>query len=141
MGLPLVLANLEAAVVDACGVENEWPAQIAAGIGAGLEYAIAHPEVADSLIIGAREGVHGLRPGRSMVGRLAGFLRSKAPHGDRLPGATDEMIVAGMVNVVGDHLRAGRSDRLEELRPDLVLLALLPYLGFAEAQKWANQVA
>lgn len=136
MGLPLVLSNFEEAVVDACAGEDEWPAQIAAGIGAGVEYAIAHPEVADSFVVDA----HGLRR-QGIVGRLAGLLRSNAPPDDRLPGATDEMIVAGMIGVVGDHLRAGRSDRLEELRPDLVLLTLLPYLGFAEAQKWANQVA
>jgi len=38
-------------------------------------------------------------------------------------------------------VRIGRLDRLEELRPELVLLTLLPCLGFSEAQKWANQVA
>jgi hypothetical protein len=46
-----------------------------------------------------------------------------------------------MVGLVGDHLRIGRQDRLEELRPELVLLTLLPYLGFDEARKRANQVA
>ena len=35
-----------------------------------------------------------------------------------------------MVGLVGDHLRIRRLDRLEELRPELVLLTLLPYLGF-----------
>jgi hypothetical protein len=46
-----------------------------------------------------------------------------------------------VVGLVGDHLRIGRVDRLLELRPDLVLLALLPYLGFSEAQRWANDLA
>jgi hypothetical protein len=58
-----------------------------------------------------------------------------------LPGSTDEALVAGVVGLVGDHLRIGRVDRLLELRPDLVLLTLLPYLGFSEAQRWANNVA
>lgn len=141
MGFPLALANLETAVLDACASEDEWPAQIAAGIYAGVDYAIAHPEVAETLALDAPKGSDSLRRYESVIGRLAGFLRVKAPRQDRLPGATDETLVAGMVGLVGDHLRIGRLDRLEELRPELVLLTLLPYLGFSEAQKWANQVA
>jgi len=141
MALPLALANLESAILDSCGGEEEWPASIAAGICAGIDYAIAHPEVAETLAIDAPAGSDTLSRYESVIGRLAGFLRAKAPRETRLPGATDEALVAGMVGLVGDHLRIGRQDRLEELRPELVLLTLLPYLGFAEAQKWANQVA
>lgn len=141
MGFPLALANLETAVLEACASEEEWPAQIAAGICAGVDYAIAHPEVAESLALDAPRGFDTVRRYETVIGRLAGFLRVKAPTDSRLPGATDEALVAGMVGLVGDHLRIGRQDRLEELRPELVLLTLLPYLGFAEAQKWANQVA
>lgn len=139
MGLPLALANLESAVLEACAGETDWPAQVAAAIYAGVDYAIAHPEVAETLAFSQGTGAAPLDRYESIVGRLAGFLRVKAPVG-RLPGATDEALVAGMVGLVGDHLRIGRVDRLAELRPDLVLLTLLPYLGFAEAQDWANRV-
>jgi hypothetical protein len=141
MGLPLELANLETAVLEACAGEEEWPAQVAAGICAGIDYAIAHPEVADALAYDAPAGADSIRRYESVIGRLTGFLRVKAPTDSRLPGSTDEALVAGVVGLVGDHLRIGRQDRLEELRPELVLLTLLPYLGFAEAQKWANQLA
>jgi hypothetical protein len=141
MGLPLALANLETAVLDACASEREWPAQVAAGICAGVDYAIAHPEVAEVLAFEASRGVDSLKRYEGLIGRLTGFLRVRAPQVDRLPGSTDEALVAGMVGLVGDHLRIGRTDRLEELRPELVLLTLLPYLGFAEAQRWANEVA
>jgi hypothetical protein len=139
MALPVGFANLESAVLDACAGEAEWPAQVAAGIYAGIDYAIAHPEVAETLSSGPGTGGDTLGRYETVVGRLAGFLRIKAPV-ERLPGATDEALVAGMVGLVGDHLRIGRVDRLAELRPDLVLLTLLPYLGFAEAQDWANRV-
>jgi hypothetical protein len=141
MPFPLALANLETAVLDACASEEEWPAQIAAGICAGIDFAIAHPEIADAVAYDGVAGADSLRRYESIIGRFAGFLRVKAPTGNRLPGSTDEALVAGMVGLVGDHLRIGRQDRLAELRPELVLLALLPYLGFAEAQRWANQVA
>jgi len=138
MGFPLALAQLEAEVLDACATEGVWPAQIAAAVYAGVDYAIAHPEVVDTLASNATPGADTLRRYESVIGRLTGFLRTKAPAARRLPGSTDEALVAGVVGLVGDHLRLGRLDRLEELRPDLVLLTLLPYLGFAEAQKWAN---
>ena len=70
-----------------------------------------------------------------------GIHPGRAPRDTRLPASTDEALVAGIVGLVGDHLRVGRLDRLAELRPELVLLTLLPYLGFTEAQRWANQVA
>jgi hypothetical protein len=141
MAFALALANLEGAILDGCAAEEEWPAAIAAGICAGVDYAIAHPEVAESLAVDAPRGSDTLGRYETVIARLAGFLRVKAPTDGRLPGATDEALVAGMVGLVGDHLRIGRQDRLEELRPELVLLTLLPYLGFAEAQKWANGVA
>ena len=138
MGFPLALVKLEAAVLDACAGEGEWPAQIAAAVYAGVDYAIANPEVVDTLASNAAPGTDTLRRYESVIGRLTGFLRTKAPASRRLPGSTDEALVAGMVGLVGDHLRLSRLDRLEELRPDLVLLVLLPYLDFAEARKWAN---
>jgi len=138
MEFPLALATLEGKVLTACAREEEWPAQVAAGINAGIDYAIAHPEVAETLAFDHAPASGSLRRYQSVVGRLTGFLRASAPADPRLPGATDEALVAGLVGLVGDHLRVGRTDRLEELRPELVLLTLLPYLGFAEAQRWAN---
>jgi len=135
----LALANLEAAMLDACGAEEEWPAQIAAGMNAAIDYAIAHPEVAETLAMDAPSGTDSLRRYEAVIGRFTGYIRVKAPIENRLPGSTDEALVAGIVGLVGDHLRIGRVDRLEELRPELVLLTLLPYLGFSEARRWANQ--
>lgn len=141
MGPPVALANLESAVLDACAREAEWPARVAAGIYAGIDFAIAHPEVADTLVDFGGSAVENARQYESVIARFAGFMRAKAPMEQRLPGSTDEALVAGVVGLVGDHLRIGRVDRLLELRPDLVLLTLLPYLGFSEARRWANDVA
>jgi hypothetical protein len=138
--LPVALAGLEEAVLNACAGAAEWPAQIAAGIYAGVDFAIANPALARELVVDAT-ATPGCRQGyERMVGRLAGFIQVKAPVGTRLPASTDEALVAGIVGLVGDHVRIGRVDRLAELRPELVLLTLLPYLGFEEAQWWANEV-
>lgn len=139
MAFPLALADLETAILEACAAEDEWPAQIAAGVYAGVDYAVAHPEVGETLAADAPPGSDSLRRYESVIGRLTGFLRARAPVDSRLPGATDEALMAGMVGLVGDHLRIGRIDRLEELRPELVLLVLLPYLGFSESKRWADR--
>lgn len=136
MGVLPAVAELEAVVLDACSAEAEWPARVAAGIYAGVDFAIAQPQVAAV----AAMGTDRIRDYEGMIGRFAGFLRVKAPVDQRAPGTPDETLVAGIVGMVGDHIRLGRIDRLTELRADLVLLTLLPYLGFSEAQKWANQV-
>jgi hypothetical protein len=138
---PLALAGLETAVANACEKEEEWPGQVSAGIYAGVDFAIANPSIARALTIAAAVEADCMRSYERMVGRLAGLLQIKAPIGTRLPASTDEALVAGIVGLVGDHIRVGRVDRLAELRPDLVLLTLLPYLGFSEAQRWANRAA
>jgi hypothetical protein len=138
---PLALAGLETAVLDACAIEAEWPAQVAAAIYAGVDFAIENPTVARALTIDAAAEADCMRRYERVIGRLAGFIQVKAPRDARLPGSTDEALMAGIVGLVGDHIRIGRLDRLAELRPELVLLTLLPYLGFSEAQGWANRVA
>jgi len=135
----LPLARLETAVLDACTAQREWPAQVAAGIYAGVDFAIANPAVVEALTLGESAGNDSLRRYERFIGRLAGFIQVNAPVDSRRPGSTDEALVAGVVGLVGDHIRIGRVDRLVELRPELVLLMLLPYLGFAEAQRWANE--
>jgi hypothetical protein len=131
------MTALETAILDACGDSGEWPAQIAAGVYAGVDFVVEHPDAAQALTDGATSGSDYKRRYDSLVGRLTGFLRVRAPHDRRLPVSTDEAMVAGVVGLVGDHVRIGRVERLRELRPELVLLTLLPYLGFSEAQRWA----
>ena len=135
-----LLGALEASVADACRTQEQWPAQVAAGIYAGVDYAIAHPTVVDALHVAPT--AERVSPGgyTGVVERLAELISRDAPAGSRLPGSTDEALVAGIVGLVGDHIRVGRFEALRELRPDLVLLATLPYLGFDEARRWANQL-
>lgn len=129
--------ELETEILRACSRESEWPARVAAGVYAGVDFAIARPALASELPI-ERADRGGVSAYDRLVGRLAGFIRAGAPHGAELPATTDEALVAGIVGLVGDHLRVDRAERLAELRPELVLLSLLPYLGFEEAQRWSN---
>lgn len=129
--------ELETALLDACQREQEWPAQIAAGINAGIDFVIARPEAAQTLIMRGGKGPEKQRYER-IVGRLAGFLRVNAPPRPQLPMLTDEALVGGLIGLIGDHIRVDRLDRLSQLRSELVLFTLLPYLGFEEAQRWTT---
>ncbi len=137
---PLALNRLETAVLDACAGADEWPAQVAAAIYAGVDFAIENPAAAGELTMEAAARAGDISQYERVIGRLAGFIRVNAPIESRLPVSTDEAVVAGIVGLVGDHVRAGRVKRLSQLRPELVLLALLPYLGFEDAQSWANRM-
>lgn len=136
-----MLEGLESAVLGACATRPEWPAGVAAGIYAGIDFAIAHPELVEGLDDESGPGAASSPAYDLLIARMTQFLREKAPAEDRLPGSTDEALVGGVVGLVGDHLRIGEVERLAELRPELVLLTLLPYLGFAEARRWANELA
>lgn len=137
--LPPLLNDLEVAILDACAPQEQWPAQISAGVYAGVDFVIANPDLAKAWVVDAAADSDFRSQYEWIVGRLASFMRRRAPVARRLPASTDEALVAGIVGLVGDHVRIGRFERLAELRPELVLLVLLPYLGFAEAQAWANR--
>jgi hypothetical protein len=136
-----LLDELEASVAAACKPREEWPAQVGAGIYAGVDFAIGHPAVVDALLVLEAANAASESGYTGTIERLARLISRDAPEGSRLPGTTDEALVAGIVGLVGDHVRVGRLEALEALRPDLVLIALLPYLGFAGAREWANRFA
>ncbi|MGV1048595.1 MAG: hypothetical protein ACOYD4_08765 [Solirubrobacterales bacterium] len=139
--LPGALGDLERVMLAACAAQDPWPAQIAAGVYAGIDFIIANHGLAQAWLaeVGANPA-YGSEY-EHVVDRLASFIRMRAPVGARLPASTDEALVAGIIGLVGDHVRIGRLDRLAELRPELVQLTLLPYLGFVESQRWANRSA
>lgn len=136
-----LLGDLEASVAAACQSQEEWPAQVGAGIYAGVEFAIGNPAVVDALLMVETVEKASSSGYIGTIERLAQLISRDAPERSRLPGTTDEALVAGVVGLVGDHVRVGRLEALEALRPDLVLIALLPYLGFDEARAWANRFA
>jgi len=135
------LSGLRRAVLHDCRRNPEWPAKVAAGICAALEFAATDLLLARLLTIDAVAD----RPGgddlyRRMVTEFAELLRAEAPTDKRLPVTTDEAVVDSIARLIGVHLRAGRQDELVKIGPDLAQLALLPYLGFDEARRWADSL-
>jgi hypothetical protein len=135
------LDRLEKVILDACASQDRWPAKITAGVCAGVDFIAANPRIARELEIDPATNVGFRKRFDRIVSRLAGFIRETAPTVTPLSPRTCEALIGGMIGLVSDHLRVGRMQRLADLRPELVLLALLPYVGFEEARSWANKAA
>jgi hypothetical protein len=134
-------ALLQGTMREACEPEREWPAKLAAGIRAGLGFVAANPDAARALVTERQSGRSSGSPYQDLLNRLGALLGEIAPRDPRLPDSTDQAVVGGIVAVIVGHLHRDRLDQLAALGPDLVYLALLPYLGFSEAKSWTQSVA
>ena len=123
----------------ACAGQKEWPAKVAAGIRGAVDFCVANPDTAQILVIETRTATR--HPDYlEMVGGFARFIDVEVP-AKLSVGPTDEALVGAIAAIVAYHLRSERLDRLEDAVPELVCLALLPYLGFDGAKGWADTAA
>jgi hypothetical protein len=129
--------QLQDAVRSACTRQSRWQARIVAGIKAALEFAAAEPAKAEALTVAAR------RPGSADPGRerevidfFAALFDAAAPAERRFRVSTDAAIVESIAAIVRGHLLGGTPEQLPDTAPDLVYLALMPYLGLAETRRW-----
>jgi hypothetical protein len=130
---------MERAVVESCDEQAEWPARIAAGINSAIDFMVANPAAARALAVQSRSSQEEGDAGYvEMIDRFAGLLGAGAPRAERLPASSDESIVSLIAAIVSCHVRAGTVEALSNRDPDLVFLALLPYVGFAEACRWST---
>jgi len=136
-----VFAEVEQVMMGACAEEQEWPAQIARGITAAIDFLAENPRAAKTLTVDSRSGAGEQSDYPAMIGRFAALLGDSAPSSQRLPASSDHSVVAVIAAIVSCHVRAGTIDSLSEGDPDLVFLALLPYAGFAEASRWSASVS
>ncbi|HEY7257273.1 MAG TPA: hypothetical protein VH476_11400 [Solirubrobacterales bacterium] len=132
--------QLKSRVRDACAGQDEWPARIAAGIRGAVDFCVSNPDAAQALVIDTRTAA-GAGDYLEMVDVLAGLIDAEADSDRRSAGPSEEALVGALAAIVAYHLRSDRLDRLEEAVPELVCLALLPYLGFEGAKGWADATA
>jgi hypothetical protein len=139
------LEQLQIAVGRACARADggAWASRCAAGIRAALSFAVANPEAARALIdsrADAAEDVDGENY-RELIDSFSSQLAECAPAEERRPQSTDDGLVGSIAGVVSGCLHSDSPERIEELAPYLVYLALLPYVGFEEAWRWSGFAA
>jgi hypothetical protein len=67
-------------------------------------------------------------------------LSAIAPTAARKPISTDESIVESIAVFIRGYLLGGTETELPATAPDLVYLALMPYLGLEETRRWAESI-
>jgi hypothetical protein len=132
-------ARLESVVLDAYRQSSEWPLKVAAGIYAAIEFTVDSERKSATAETKPLPWTVDPSDHQQTIERLAELLRAEAPRTQALPADTAVLSVARAL--IADSLRRGRLHRLTEIGPDLVQLVLLPYLGFAEAKRWATSTA
>jgi hypothetical protein len=132
--------ELQQVVRNACRQRTRWEAKIVAGIDAVLRFAATNPGKGIALTVSARRPAFGDRnPEQVVIAYFVARLAEVAPAERRLPVSTDEAVVQSIATIVRGHLLAGTAEQLPETAPDLVYLALLPYLGLEGTKRWVGQ--
>lgn len=129
-------------MLAAPGAGEPWPDRVRARLAALLDVLSRDNAVARCFLI------EPLAAGGDVAGRyreamqlLAGALRPEPPPSELDMEVRDQALVGGIATLIVRRLNSGGEARLPELLPDLVELALAPYLGRAEAKHQAAAAA
>jgi AcrR family transcriptional regulator len=121
---------------------EEWPQKVRAALGTMLKFLAGEPDLAKVCMIEpvAAGGEIAARHRASMQGFVEILKAGRPEHsGERpLPEATEATLVGGIVSLIVREINAGRTEKLEQLLPDLVELTLAPYLGGEAASRLAR---
>ncbi len=132
------VSGIETAVVGSCDAHEEWPARVVAGITAAVDFVSSEPVAARALAIDARSEEPDGAAYHQAIDRFAHLLGAGAPRPERLPASTDRSVVSVIASVISCHIRTGTTRVLSAGDPNLIFLALLPYMGFDEATRWSS---
>jgi AcrR family transcriptional regulator len=139
----VVVEGLLRGVSDAYNGQEAWRDGIRAGLAEFLRFLAAEPDFARMCIVEV------LAAGPAAVQRRDGAMRMftvffeagrrEAPPGMHLPEVLSESVVGAIYELVYARIRRDRTAELPDLLPDLVYIALAPYLGREEAARDARE--
>ncbi len=119
-----------------------WPEQVRARLAALLEVLSRDAAVARFLL------TEPLAAGGELAARyrdamqlLAETIRPQAGPSEVDVEVRDQVLMGGIATLIARRLNAGEAERLSDLLPDLVELALAPYIGRDEARRFAREAA
>lgn len=130
--------RLERAIGDACDARLPWPGRVATAIRAALAFADTDPVAA--AVVGVPAAFRRYAEPQSfteLVDRLAALLQEGAPP-TRHPDRTARNAVRRIARQVLLRLEMEPESPPSDLAPELIVFALTPYVGLAEAQRWAD---
>jgi AcrR family transcriptional regulator len=130
-------------VFRACNTASEWPFKVKSVIEAALHYAAAEPAQVGLLTLDALSAnVEMAQQVLASTEHLAALLsrgRAVSKEAAELPELTEKSVVGALTAIVSSRIASGEAERLHELAPQLVELALTPYVGAVEAKRVAGK--
>lgn len=132
--------EVEAAVAAEAG--SPWPQRVVAALRALFGAFLADPLIARASIVEAPTvgPIIIERYERAMTG-LSPLLRQgreESPQRDELPDTLEDTLAGGVLWSAYQRLIVGEADRIEALLPEAIEFVLRPYIGEAEAARWAK---
>jgi AcrR family transcriptional regulator len=142
----VVVDHLRELVLEAVEGIPEWPQRVIAGGRAVLGFLASEPDLARLCLVESRSAGPAVSARfNEAVGELAPLLaqgRAERGDGERpLPDSTEDSTIGSLVSLAHRKVAAGEAVELEDLLPDCVELALLPYLGPSEAARLVRSAA
>ena len=120
-----------------------WPQQVAAALRALFGIFLADPLIARATIVEApTAGPAVVERYEQMTRGLSPLLRRGrefSPQAKDLPASLEDTLGAGVLWSAYQRLIVGEVDRIEALLPEAIEFLLRPYIGEAEAARWARQ--
>jgi hypothetical protein len=133
------VGRLQVAVLEACREQEEWAAKVAAAIAAAVDFAATEPQSVKLLTVEALvQRPDGGRRYVRTIEHFAELLRAEAPVDERRPKSTEQALIGGVATTIADRMRHDTPSELQAAIPELVEFVLLPYVGSAEAKRWAG---
>jgi AcrR family transcriptional regulator len=122
--------------------ESQWPMGIRAALGALLDFFSREPALARlTMVEGALAGPRILDRYRRLIDALIEVLRlgrdEAEATGTQLPPTTEETLAGGIASLVCRRILTGEAEQLDQLLPEVVVIALTPYLGASAAERVA----
>jgi AcrR family transcriptional regulator len=131
--------HVRGSMLAAANPSEPWPEQVRSKLAALLDALSRDPAVARFYL------VEPLAAGNEIAARyrdamrlLAETIRPRSPLSEMDVEVRDQVLMGGIATLISRRLKGGGGDQLGELLPDLVELALAPYLGRDEARRVAR---
>jgi AcrR family transcriptional regulator len=134
----MIDAHVRGSMLTAGDPAEPWPEQVRERLAALLDAlsrdkAVARFYLTEPLAAGGEVAARY----RDAMQLLAETIRPESPLSEMDVEVRDQALMGGIATLIARRLNAGAADRLPELLPDLVELALTPYLGRDEARRLA----
>ena len=125
--------------------EQEWPDQVAAGLGALFEQVIEHPSVGRACLVEVlTAGPEAVARHEAVLKRFIPLLepgRELNPRRAELPATLEDTLVGGVLWVLNQRLIGDEAEALRGLLPEAIEFVLRPYVGEERAAREAQLVA